>query len=249
MCKPARASSPTAIPTSSSRSASTRPRRCFAPPRKPSASHPPRGADNRSIENARWRFRKRFSSGLPAQSGLQSETQRENAMNRLGILGISMVAALGFALAATPADARQKTWKEQIVGTWVMVSNVTTAPDGSKTDTYGPNPKAIAMFQKDGRMAVMTARADLPKFASGSRSTGTPDENKAVVQGTIAYFGTSSVSEKDKTLTLNIDGSTYPNWAGTSQTRSVALADGVLTQFLPIGSGGGTVVVKFQRVK
>ena len=170
-------------------------------------------------------------------------------MSRHGILGISIAAALGFALATTPAEARQKSWKEQIVGTWVMVSNVTTGPDGSKTDTYGPNPKAIAMFQKDGRMAVITARADLPKFASGSRSTGTPDENKAVVRGTIAYFGTYSVDEKDKTLTLNIDGSTFPNWAGTSQTRSVTLADGVLTQFLPIGSGGGTVVVTFQRVK
>jgi hypothetical protein len=139
--------------------------------------HPPRGAEE-------------------AKRGFAA--QMEDAMNRHGILGISIAAALGFALAT---------------------------------------------------MAVITARADLPKFASGSRSTGTPDENKAVVRGTIAYFGTYSVDEKDKTLTLNIDGSTFPNWTGTSQTRSVTLADGVLTQFLPIGSGGGTVVVKFQRVK
>jgi hypothetical protein len=130
-----------------------------------------------------------------------------------------------------------------------MVSNITTRPDGGKNDTYGAHPKAIAIFQKDGRMAVITARSDLPKFASGSRATGTADENKAVVQGTIAYFGTYSVNEKDKTLTLNIDGSTFPNWAGTSQTRSVRLADGVLTQFIPSGSGGGTVVATFQRVK
>jgi len=170
-------------------------------------------------------------------------------MSRHGILGISIAAALGFALAATPADARHKTWKEQIVGTWVMVSNVTTRPDGSKTDTYGPNPKAIAMFQKDGRMVVMTARSDLPKFASGSRATGTPEENKAVVQGSIAYFGSYTVNEKHKTLTLNIDGSTFPNWAGTSQTRSVTLVGDELTQFLPSGSGGGAVVVKFQRIK
>jgi hypothetical protein len=49
----------------------------------------------------------------------------EDAMNRHGILGISIAAALGFALATTPANARQKSWKEQIVGTWVMAAKPT----------------------------------------------------------------------------------------------------------------------------
>jgi len=41
-------------------------------------------------------------------------------------------------------------------------------------------------------------RADLPKFGSGSRLQGTPDENKAIVQGTVSSFGTYTVDEGKK---------------------------------------------------
>jgi hypothetical protein len=36
----------------------------------------------------------------------------------------------------------------------------------------------------------LITRSDVPKFASDSRNTGTSEENKAAVQGSIAYFGT-----------------------------------------------------------
>src|SRR5262249_52921942 len=40
--------------------------------------------------------------------------------------------------------------------------------------------------------ATLAVRSDLPKFASNNRDMGTPEENKAVVQGSITYFGTYS---------------------------------------------------------
>jgi hypothetical protein len=39
-------------------------------------------------------------------------------------------------------------------------------------------------------------RADLPKFAANNRNVGTPEENKAIVQGSFAYFGTYTVTNK-----------------------------------------------------
>jgi hypothetical protein len=36
----------------------------------------------------------------------------------------------------------------------------------------------------------------------------------AIVQGSLAYFGTYSVSETDKTITSHIESSTFPNWNG-----------------------------------
>jgi len=33
----------------------------------------------------------------------------------------------------------------------------------------------------------------------------------AIVQGSLAYFGTYSVSETDKTITSHIESSTFPN--------------------------------------
>lgn len=124
---------------------------------------------------------------------------------------------LGLALLAGNAVAQQKTVKEQLLGTWVMVSNVTMRPDGTKVDTFGPNMKAMATFDSSGRVVSVTTRSDLPKFASNNREMGTAEENKAVVQGSIAYFGSYSVNEADKSLTYQIDGATFPE-LGRNQT-------------------------------
>src|ERR1700757_5121848 len=62
--------------------------------------------------------------------------------------------------------------------------------------------------------------ADPPKFASNNRETGTAEENKAIVQGSIAYFGTYTVSETDKTISYHIESSTFPNWNGADRKAS-----------------------------
>jgi hypothetical protein len=41
---------------------------------------------------------------------------------------------------------------------------------------------------------MIIARSDL-KFASNNRHVGTPEENKAFVEGRIAYFGTYSAKQ------------------------------------------------------
>jgi len=46
------------------------------------------------------------------------------------------------------------------------------------------------MVDAGGHISVTTLRSDLPKFQSNNRIAGTADENKAIVQGSIAYFGT-----------------------------------------------------------
>ena len=57
-------------------------------------------------------------------------------------------------------------------------------------------------------------RGDLPKFAAKNREQGTPEENQAVVKGSIAYLGTYTVSETDKVISAKIEGSSYPNFVG-----------------------------------
>jgi len=54
--------------------------------------------------------------------------------------------------------------------------------------------------------------------------SGTAEENKAVVQGSIAYFGTYAIDEARGTISLRDDGSTYPNWDGDTQERLVSPA-------------------------
>jgi hypothetical protein len=69
---------------------------------------------------------------------------------------------------------------KDLVGTWTLVS-VVAERDGRKFDSYGPNAKGLLMFDANGRYSIIFIAAGLPKFVSGIRSSGTADENKAVV--------------------------------------------------------------------
>src|SRR5216117_4082860 len=54
----------------------------------------------------------------------------------------------------------------------------------------------------NGRYVIAFSRADLPKVASNNRTTATAEENKAIVGGSLAHFGTVSVNATDKTFTF-----------------------------------------------
>jgi hypothetical protein len=126
----------------------------------------------------------------------------------------------------TPAFSQ--TTPKDLVGTRTLVS-ITVEYDGKKTNFFGANPQGQLTFEPDGRFSVIILRSDIPKFATNSRDAGSSEENKAVVQGSIAYFGTYSASEAGNVIKYHIDGSTYPNWQGTDQERLFKLSGDELT--------------------
>ena len=72
-------------------------------------------------------------------------------MNRRSILSISAMTVLGLALLPGNAGAQQKSLKEQLIGTWTVVSVDNTAPDGKKQQIFGANPKGILVFDASGQ--------------------------------------------------------------------------------------------------
>jgi hypothetical protein len=52
-------------------------------------------------------------------------------MIRCSILNMSAIIMLGLTLLSTSAVAQQKTLKDQLVGTWMIVSTDGTRPDGT----------------------------------------------------------------------------------------------------------------------
>jgi hypothetical protein len=117
------------------------------------------------------------------------------------------------------AIAQQKSIKEQLVGAWTLVDAIDVSPDGRKNSSWGPNPKGTYMFDADGHFAQMLLRSDLPKFAN--RAQGTAEENKAVVQGSVAMYGTYSINEAEKVLTVHFEGSTFAAFNGTDGKRTI----------------------------
>jgi hypothetical protein len=171
-------------------------------------------------------------------------------MNRFGVLGLCAVTGLGLALLSAAALGQQRPLKEQIVGSWTYVSADTVAPDGKRTPTFGPNPAGLTIFGSDGHYVSLVLRSDMPKIAANSRAAGTAEENKAVVQGSIATFGRYTINEADHTLVLNIERSTYPNWNGVEQKRPITISGDELKYVVPQASaGGGRGEVVLRRAK
>jgi Lipocalin-like domain len=156
-------------------------------------------------------------------------------MNRI-ISVVLTASALIFGVFLPREEAFAQTAKD-LVGTWTLVS-ITLEQDGKKTDFFGSNPQGQAIFDPNGHFSVIITRSDVPKLASNNREAGTAEENKAVVQGSNALFGTYSVSETDKTITTHIEGSTFPNWKGVDQKLLFKLSGDELSWTNPTPSTG-----------
>jgi Lipocalin-like domain len=135
---------------------------------------------------------------------------------------------------------------KDLVGTWLPVSAVVIRQDGSKTDTFGRDLKGILNFDNSGRFAFILTRSDLPKFASNNRNTGTAEENRSIVQGSLAYFGTYSLA--DKIIKMHVDGGTWPGWTGTDIERLIfSFSSDELKWTDPTPSIGGKVENVWRR--
>jgi hypothetical protein len=175
------------------------------------------------------------------------------AMHRHIIFKLGAIAVMGLAmgLAWLPGSAisQQKSLKDQLIGSWSIVSNDNIAADGTKRQIFGPNPKGIFVLSADGRYALVVVNPDRPKFKGASRLEGTPDENKAAIAGTVASFGTWTLDEATNTLVTTAEGDLFPNAEGRDQRRLIALAGDELKMVnLSPGSGGRAEIV-FKRAK
>jgi hypothetical protein len=152
---------------------------------------------------------------------------------------------LGAVLWAGEVGAQTTT---DFAGTWTLVSAV-TEQGGKKTHIYGANPKGSMTVDAKGRYALVITRARLPRIASDNRMTATPEENRQIVEGSLAHFGTLSVNAADKTFTFKIEAATFPNWNGTEQRRRFTLSGDTLEYTLSAASGGGNATAIWKRAR
>jgi hypothetical protein len=166
----------------------------------------------------------------------------------VAILSVVTVVAVVISFAASDACAQQKAPKtgNPLIGTWTLVS-LKNEQDGKTTEPLGPNPKGLFIFDRSGRYAFLMFLPDLPKFASNSRDKGTPEENRAIVVGSLAHFGTYSVNEKEGSFSVRPEASTFPNWVGIDQKRLFSISKDEFKMTNPSssrGSGVNTLILK-----
>lgn len=140
----------------------------------------------------------------------------------------------------SPSSGQEPSLKAQLVGTWSFVITAVNRKDGTRADVFGPAPNGVLMFHPDGNFVLFNSRPGRAKYASGNRLQGTPEEFKATVLGTIAYFGSYTVDEGKKVFVLKIRGSTFPDYEGTEQVRTFSIVGDELRSINPNPSQGGS---------
>jgi hypothetical protein len=160
-------------------------------------------------------------------------------------------AVLTLALSGGAAQAQQKSLQDRLAGTWHFVVAEVTAPDGTKSFPFGPKPRGMVIFTLDGDFMQIHIASEVPKIANGNRLAASPEEYAGIMRGTIAQFGTYTVDEDKKTFTMKFTASTFPNWDGISQTRTIdKLTDDEMINTNPqVGAGRGSAYNLYRRAK
>jgi hypothetical protein len=161
------------------------------------------------------------------------------------------ILTVGVMFGNSDAWAKEKVgaFEKQIQGTWAIVS-LQVEKDGEKIDAFGTNPRGSMIVTPNGRFSVILMNATLPKFAANNRVKGTPEENQAVAQGSLAYFGSYKiVNAKEHMVTFNIEGSTFPNWDGFEQKLVMTVTGDEMKVLNPTAAIGGKAYPVWKRLK
>ena len=158
-------------------------------------------------------------------------------MKALTAIGLSATFAAGLALLQGSAVAQQKSLKEQIQGPWSLVSCNNTTAKGEKRIYCANNPRGILILAGNGNFALTT-------IAGGRKDTDAP--------GVLANFGTWSVNEADKTLTVHFVGANNPVIEGKDLKLNINLSGEEMKtagDLSTIGLQGGHVDSTYRRFK
>jgi len=147
-----------------------------------------------------------------------------------------------------PGTASAEVTGKEVVGTWKLVS-AANMKHGKHKDLFGSNPLGQVVFDEHGKYTLVMMRSDIPRFANNNRKKGSATENAAVIHGSIAHFGSYSYNARDKTYTLHIKASTYPNWDNATQTRRLTVHGNEMLWDNPAGSTGGSLKIILKRLK
>ncbi|GHN02508.1 hypothetical protein WSM22_39970 [Cytophagales bacterium WSM2-2] len=137
-----------------------------------------------------------------------------------------------------------KSLKEDIVGTWKLVSWTYKNENGEDVHYLGKNSTGILMYDKNGYMNAQLMKEKRSPFESDSINGGTPDETFGAFHSYLAYYG-RYFEEKPGELVHVVEGSLFPNWVGVRQVRFGKIEEDQLVVSTPPIQAHGREIVFF----
>jgi hypothetical protein len=162
--------------------------------------------------------------------------------------GMLVAAAATLVLSiATPVAAQTP---NKVVGTWQMTA-ATVEVNGTTSLPYGPEPQGKLVFTSDMHFVEFLHDPRIPRFKSNERGSGTDEENRAVMAGTLALYGRYTVDADGNFTGNTVEGSSFPNWIGDVRTANeltmVVEGDRMIENFRR--PGGAKVVITWVRAR
>lgn len=139
------------------------------------------------------------------------------------VVSLPAVVALGIVLLPNSAISQPKSLKDQLVGTWLYTSVYDQYEDGKKNHTFGAAVKGQLMYGADGRFAQLLIGEPRPDL-----KTDEPRRPDAFV---VAYYGTYTVNEAEKSVSYRIEGAANSLRVGANFKNALTI-DGDTLKFV-----------------
>ena len=156
---------------------------------------------------------------------------------------------LAAALLATASLAQADAPAPSLAGTWTLVAADVVHPDGKRDRDYGAAPQGLLMVDQESRYTLQIFRSDRPRFASGDRKKGTPEEYSAAVLGASTHFGHVRLDTAGGLVIFSIESASYPNYEGTEERRPYTLTGNELSYRAKARPDGDVPISVWRRVE
>lgn len=182
--------------------------------------------------------------------GQEAHVVIKNLGARTILVALSFPILLAIPFKDTPA-VTQGSLIDLLVGSWNLVSRVTTTVDGRVVTDSGlsASPKGILIYDRAGHVAAQLSRPGRTvellagECREAQRIKGTDDTAQTIL-GYDPYFGTYTVDEKEGIVTHHLESALFPGDIGKSIVRRFAISGDTLTIKFNTSLRDGTPVTR-----
>jgi len=144
-------------------------------------------------------------------------------------------------MSLTEEHKRERIAKDELIGTWKLVSAVDTTDKGETEETFGSNPTGFLTYTADGRMMGIISNGGR-KPLSVADDIAAPAAERAEAFATFAAYAGSYTSNGNQ-VTHHVEAAWLQNLVGTDLKRTIVSLQGDrLVLGAPPWSKGGKMV-------
>jgi Lipocalin-like domain len=118
--------------------------------------------------------------------------------------------------------------KEQIAGTWRLVSIYEENAGGEDIDQFGADPTGRFMADRRGNFSFQIMSDDGRAYSANTRSTVVKVRSEGILEA-MTYFGTYRVDEAKHKLTLQVTHCLFRSCDGTDRTAELKILGDTMT--------------------